>query len=57
MLIHCAKKKLLVIKMIKTIKGDVLSIKEGIILHSCNDQGIMGAGIAYQIKERLLEYY
>ena len=38
--------------MIKTIKGNVLDIEEGIIVHCCNAQGVMGSGIAKEIKQR-----
>lgn len=34
----------------KIVKGDVTSINEGIIVHGCNSIGVMGAGIAGQIK-------
>jgi O-acetyl-ADP-ribose deacetylase (regulator of RNase III) len=37
--------------MIET-KGDILLIKEGIICHQVNCLGIMGAGLAYQIKNK-----
>lgn len=35
-----------------TVKGNVLDIEEGIIVHGCNGHGVMGAGIALQIKNR-----
>lgn len=31
--------------------GDVLDVAEGIIVHGCNCQGVMGAGIALRVKE------
>lgn len=31
--------------------GDMLTVKEGVLIHGCNAQGVMGAGIAKQIKE------
>lgn len=38
--------------MVLTIKkGDLLSIKKGIIAHGCNSKGVMGAGLAKDIKE------
>jgi O-acetyl-ADP-ribose deacetylase (regulator of RNase III) len=37
---------------IKVVKGNVLSIDKGIIVHGCNCQGVMGAGIAYAIKNQ-----
>jgi O-acetyl-ADP-ribose deacetylase (regulator of RNase III) len=43
--------------MIKTIKGNVLDIERGIIVHGCNSHGVMGAGIALQIKERFPEAF
>lgn len=40
--------------------GDILSVTEGIILHGCNMQGKMGAGLAKQIADKypkVLEKY
>lgn len=39
--------------MIKTVHGDVLAIERGIILHGCNAMGVMGSGIARQVKEKI----
>ena len=36
----------------KEIYGNLLEIKEGIICHQVNCQGVMGAGIALQIKKK-----
>ena len=38
--------------MIQTKFGDVLGVPSGIIVHGCNSVGVMGAGIALQIKNR-----
>lgn len=38
--------------MIQTISGDLLSVNQGIIVHGCNRRGVMGAGIAKEIKEK-----
>lgn len=38
--------------MISIQHGDVLNIEQGIIVHGCNCNGVMGAGIALQIKNR-----
>jgi O-acetyl-ADP-ribose deacetylase (regulator of RNase III) len=35
-----------------TLNGDALSAPTGIIVHGCNCQGVMGAGIAAQVKKR-----
>lgn len=43
--------------MIKTVKGNVLDVERGIIVHSCNAQGVMGSGIALEIKKRFPEAY
>ena len=45
--------------MINYINGDLLDFPKGInrIAHSCNTQGIMGAGIALQIKNRYPNAY
>lgn len=32
--------------------GDILSNTKGIIVHGCNAQGVMGSGLAKQIKDR-----
>lgn len=37
--------------MIKVVNGDLLQAKESIIGHQCNCQGVMGAGVALQIKQ------
>jgi O-acetyl-ADP-ribose deacetylase (regulator of RNase III) len=43
--------------MIKVTVGNVLDEKSGLIVHGCNDQGVMGAGIAAQIKSRFPDAY
>ena len=40
--------------MIKEMKGDLLAVEEGVIAHQVNCVGAMGAGIAKQIREKLL---
>jgi O-acetyl-ADP-ribose deacetylase (regulator of RNase III) len=42
---------------IKVVHGNVLDIKEGIIVHGCNCFGAMGAGIALQIKKQFPAAY
>lgn len=37
--------------------SDLLEVKEGIILHGCNAQGVMGSGVAKQVKHRYPEAY
>ena len=37
--------------------GNLLDAEERIIMHGCNAQGIMGAGVAKQIKEKFPESY
>lgn len=37
---------------IEYVKGDLLSVTEGIIIHGCNTKGVMGAGVAKQIKDK-----
>jgi O-acetyl-ADP-ribose deacetylase (regulator of RNase III) len=41
----------------KTIYSDVLLQTNGIIVHGCNMQGVMGAGIARAIKQRFPSAY
>lgn len=43
--------------MIKTLRGNVLEIKRGFIVHSCNSLGVFGAGIAAEIKHVYPEAY
>lgn len=40
--------------MIKEILGDLIRDGEGILCHQVNYQGVMGGGIAYSIREKLL---
>jgi len=40
--------------MINTIKGSLLDVDKGYIVHGCNAQGVMGAGVARLIK---FKYY
>jgi O-acetyl-ADP-ribose deacetylase (regulator of RNase III) len=32
--------------------GDILEVQEGIVVHGCNCQGVMGSGIAHSIRSR-----
>ena len=41
----------------KTIKGNLLNQKEGIILHQVNCKRVMGAGIAKQIRSLYPQHY
>lgn len=43
--------------MIKTIIGDLLNAKENLLVHQVNCQGVMGAGIAKQLKNRYPEVF
>jgi O-acetyl-ADP-ribose deacetylase (regulator of RNase III) len=38
-------------------KGDILSVKEGIVIHGCNAQGVMGSGLALQVKRQYHKSY
>jgi O-acetyl-ADP-ribose deacetylase (regulator of RNase III) len=38
--------------MIQVCEGNVLNIPSGIIVHGCNSHGVMGAGIALEVKRR-----
>ena len=38
--------------MIEYRKGNLLDVTEGIIVHGCNMQGIMGAGVAKAVKAK-----
>jgi len=41
----------------KKLKGDLLTVKKGYICHQVNVEGVMGAGIALQIKRKWPEVY
>jgi len=43
--------------MIKYRKGNLLDVTEGIILHGCNAQGVMGSGVALAVKQKYPEAY
>lgn len=38
-------------------QGSLLNVTEGIIAHGCNAQGVMGSGIAKQIRDKYPEAY
>jgi O-acetyl-ADP-ribose deacetylase (regulator of RNase III) len=43
--------------MINTIKGNVLDVENTVIVHCVNCQGVMGSGIAREIRERYPSAY
>jgi O-acetyl-ADP-ribose deacetylase (regulator of RNase III) len=43
--------------MIEEIWGNVLNVEKGIIVHGVNCKGVMGSGIAKEVKERYPELY
>lgn len=43
--------------MITHKQGDVLRVKVGIILHGCNAQGVMGSGVARQLRDVYPDIY
>ena len=38
--------------MINYHKGNLLDVKRGVIIHGCNAQGVMGAGVALAVKNK-----
>lgn len=38
--------------MVKIIQGDLLSLKDGILVHQVNCRGVMGSGIALSIRNK-----
>lgn len=42
---------------IKIIEGDLLTSKANVITHCCNNKGVMGSGIAKQIKDKYPTVY
>ena len=43
--------------MIEYRKGDLLDVEEGIIVHGCNAQGVMGSGVALAVKQKYPDVY
>lgn len=43
--------------MINVIKGDLLNAQQGVIIHGCNAQGVMGSGVAAGVKTRFPRAY
>lgn len=43
--------------MIKIVNGDLLEAKENIICHACNCMGVMGSGVAKQIRKKYPQVY
>ena len=41
----------------KYVTGDLLEVREGILVHGCNAQGRMGSGVALLVKEQYPECY
>lgn len=37
--------------------GNILDVKDGVIMHGCNAQGVMGSGVALAIKRKYPEVY
>jgi len=42
---------------INYIKGDLLSVTSGIIMHGCNAQGVMGSGVALAVRQKYPKAY
>lgn len=43
--------------MPKIVRMNILDVEEGIIIHQCNNRGVMGAGLAKQIRNKYPEAY
>lgn len=43
--------------MIKYIQGDLLEAPQKVIVHQCNCQGVMGSGVAFQIRRKYPSVY
>lgn len=41
----------------KTVKGDITKISQGVIVHGCNAKGKMGAGVALAIRNTFPDAY
>ena len=44
-------------KLFDTVKGNILEVESGVIVHGCNSHGVMGSGVAKAIRERYGEAY
>lgn len=43
--------------MIRYVKGDLLASNQPVIAHGCNTHGVMGSGIAWQIRQKWPNVY
>lgn len=43
--------------MIEYRKGNLLDVTEGVIVHGCNMQGVMGSGVAKAVREKYPDCY
>lgn len=43
--------------MIEYKQGNLLDVQQGIIIHGCNAQGVMGSGVALAVKKKYPEAY
>jgi O-acetyl-ADP-ribose deacetylase (regulator of RNase III) len=43
--------------MIETIKGDLMTVSRGLIVHGCNAQGVMGSGVAAVVRQKFPKAY
>jgi O-acetyl-ADP-ribose deacetylase (regulator of RNase III) len=43
--------------MIKVINGDLTAVEDGVILHGCNAQGVMGSGVAKALRDKYPEIF
>lgn len=43
--------------MINIVKGDLLSAKETLLVHQCNDRGVMGSGVARPLRNKYPEIF
>lgn len=44
-------------KLFDTVKGNILEVESGVIVHGCNYHGVMGSGVAKAIRARYEEAY
>lgn len=43
--------------MINYKQGNLLDVKEGVIVHGCNAKGVMGSGVALAVKDKYAKAY
>lgn len=43
--------------MLQFVEGNLLDVSEGYVMHGCNAQGVMGSGVAKQLRDKYPRIY